>query len=393
MSVGNSEYGNKWCSVKKIIYVITLFVLIITVRLLYYKSDIVMPVMGKITSGIIYLAREESEYIYNRIFKKDDMACYADSIIYTEGACMDDASLCDSRAWLLPGYDMHYYNDFSQQQLNYEVNTGILPVIKVKNDSIMANSGSSVLLDNIKNDLSGLSYKAFVESFYTVDSSTRADKSIINPEILINRNCSINGTKKILIYHTHGSEAYADSCGSMDKSVIGVGDYLEKLLLDRNYEVIHLREYFDRVDGRICREGAYERALIRLNEVLAENPDINVIIDLHRDSGERRVAVIDSEPVAKLMLFNGLSYDGKKDISSVPNPNREGNLAFSLQLKTVGDKMYEGLFSRIYVRNYRYNMHLTERAILLETGTDRNSFEEACKAMDYFADVLGTVLE
>lgn len=307
-------------------------------------------------------------------------------------------------------YKACYVADYDLNDWKFCKGTGEITVSNLQDHSLLKNirklsgqdkePGKEVVSTNfvspveaLKGKYVSMSYDSFINHFYTIDASTNANKSVIEANRLFDTDCRANGHKKVLIYHTHGSESYADSDGTAQTSVIGVGDYLEKLLVAKGYEVIHIKEYFDRVNGQVKREGAYDRALIRLEQILRENPDIDVIIDLHRDGGERRTVNIGGENVAKLMLFNGISYDGNSDIADLPNPNREGNLAFSLQLKTVGDDMYEGLFSRIYVRNYRYNMHLRKNTILLETGTDKNTFGEAKKAMDYFAEVFDTVLK
>lgn len=48
-----------------------------------------------------------------------------------------------------------------------------------------------------------------------------------------------------------------------------------------------------------------------LRPILEQNPSIDVVIDLHRDGvaeGTRLVTNVDGKDMAKVMLFNGLSY-------------------------------------------------------------------------------------
>ena len=54
--------------------------------------------------------------------------------------------------------------------------------------------------------------------------------------------------------------------------------------------------------------------------------------------------------------------------------------------------MYPGLMNRIFLKDYRYNMHLKERFLLIELGTEKNTVEEAMNAMEPLADVLHQVL-
>jgi stage II sporulation protein P len=92
------------------------------------------------------------------------------------------------------------------------------------------------------------------------------------------------------------------------------------------------------------------------------------------------------------MLFNGLSFDGENDIKYLPNPNRLANLAFSFQLKAVSDTYFEGFMHRIYLKNYRFNMHLAEKYILAEVGTQDNTVSQAMNSMEILAEVLDAVL-
>ena len=54
--------------------------------------------------------------------------------------------------------------------------------------------------------------------------------------------------------------------------------------------------------------------------------------------------------------------------------------------------MYPGLMNRIFLKDYRYNMHLRERYLLVELGTQNNTVKEAQNAMEPLADVLAQVL-
>lgn len=70
--------------------------------------------------------------------------------------------------------------------------------------------------------------------------------------------------------------------------MIGVGDYLTSILQDvYGYQVIHRKDAFDLMEGQLDRSKAYNYALPVIEQVLAENPTIQVVIDLHRD-GVRR---------------------------------------------------------------------------------------------------------
>lgn len=268
-----------------------------------------------------------------------------------------------------------------------------LPVkLDISSEDKDANLITTEQFEDFLQSYARMTFSEMVSKYYIVDSSTSVTEKIIDINSFLAKDCTLKEGQKILIYHTHGSEGYADSDGSKDESVIGVGDYLAKLLEAKGYQVIHDTNYYDRENGVVNRNVAYSQALAGVKKDLEENPDIGVIIDLHRDSGDKRSVTIDGKEMCKVMLFNGLSYNSDGEITRLPNPNRASNLAFSFQLKLMGDYMYEGFMHKIYLKNYRYNMHVAENYILAEVGTGKNTLEEAMNSMEIFAEVLDTVL-
>ncbi len=246
----------------------------------------------------------------------------------------------------------------------------------------------------LKEDLRQLTY--LEEHFYIVNATTKMTEKEFDMEFFLEADFSMEKTEEvqILIYHTHASEAFADSReGETEDTVVGAGALLAQILREKyGYQVLHDTTVFDRKDGKDNRSYAYTDALKHIGQVVKENPSIEVIIDLHRDAGAKRVVTIQGKQVAKVMLFNGLCRNKSGELTYLPNENLKGNLAFSFQMKLIGDEMYPGLMNRIFLKDYRYNMHLKERCLLIELGTQNNTVEEAKNAMEPLADVLAQVL-
>ena len=78
-------------------------------------------------------------------------------------------------------------------------------------------------------------------------------------------------------------------------------------------------------------------------------------------------------------------------IEYLKNPYIEDNLAFSLQMQLAAQK-YPGFTRRIYLKSYRYNMHVTPKTLLVEAGAQTNTVEEMRNAMEILAETLDTVL-
>ena len=107
---------------------------------------------------------------------------------------------------------------------------------------------------------------------------------------------------------------------------------------------------------------------------------------------KRLVMNLQGRPTAQFMFFNGLSRTSKGQIEYLENPNLGDNLAFSFQMKADGNEYNHGLARRVYLKAYRYNMHLCPKTLLIELGAQNNTVEEAMNACDPLAHVLHLVL-
>lgn len=237
--------------------------------------------------------------------------------------------------------------------------------------------------------------------FYIVDPDTQADASLLNAGNFLAQDLKIekkSDTPQILIYHSHSQEAFADSRqGEEEDTIVGVGNYLTQILTETyGYQVVHIKEAFDMKSGEMDRSAAYDYARDYLTGFLEENPDIEVVIDLHRDGvpeDRHLVTEIDGKETAQIMFYNGLSYTlSKGKLDYLPNPYMQENLAFSFQLEYEAAQYYPDFYRGIYLAGYRYNQHFRPRSILLEAGAQTNTVQEVKNAMEPFAFLLDKVL-
>ncbi len=240
-------------------------------------------------------------------------------------------------------------------------------------------------------------YEELVKNFYVIDSTTMADASLLDAGRFSAKDLTIDITAdgpQILIYHTHSQEAYVDSeIGDASQTVVGVGDELTRILTERyGYQVFHHTGVYDLPS----RNGAYSRALPELEKILSENPSIQVVIDLHRDEMPEKVHLvteIDGKQTARFMFFNGISRTRKTgELEYLFNPYLEDNLALSFQLEKAAQEYYPNLTRKIYLKGYRYNMHICPKTLLIELGAQNNTFEEAINACEPLASLLNLVL-
>lgn len=276
------------------------------------------------------------------------------------------------------------------EQLEAPVEEAINPTVEAPN-----NTGVTYTREQLS------SFDFLSSNFYVIDSTTYLDPAEMDVNTLLDMDMSIDVAStdyKVLIYHTHGSEAFADSRpGVTEDTIIGVGDTLTSILHDKyGINVYHDRSVYDTVDGVLDRNYAYTLARGGIDKILSENPSIDVVIDLHRDGvneDTHLITYVDGKPTAKVMFLNGVSRLSKNgDIAYLYNPNKQANLAFSLQMHLAGSEMYSDFLRRIYIRGYKYNLDVRPRATLIEAGAQTNTVEEMNNAMDPLAAIIYKVL-
>lgn len=245
-------------------------------------------------------------------------------------------------------------------------------------------------------------YEYLVSHFYTVDGSTAVSKKDLDAEKLLGKNLKLDtsmGGPKILVYHTHSQEDFADSeKGNPDTTIMGMGAYLSELLNNTyGIETLHHEGVYDLIDGEMDRSKAYQLAEKKVKKILKENPSIEVVIDLHRDGvgkDTHLVTEVNGKPTAQIMFFNGMSRTkANGDIAYLENPYLQDNLAMSLQMQLKAAEKYPGFTRRIYLKSYRYNLHLKPKSMLIEAGAQTNTVEEMRNAMEVLADVLNGCLK
>ena len=240
-------------------------------------------------------------------------------------------------------------------------------------------------------------YEDIVSAFYAIDSTTSITDKQLNLENLLGRDMSVKKSgeePQILIYHTHSQEAFADSAeGDVSTTIVGAGERLAEILREEyGFAVLHHTGEYDVT----ARDYAYSNSLPALEQLLAENPSIEVVIDLHRDAvpeGKKLVVELQGRPTAQFMFFNGLSRTRQNgDIDYLENPYVNDNLAFSFQAQVASNEYYPGVARRIYLKAYRYNMHLRPKCMLIELGAQTNTVQEVMNAMEPLADIIAKVI-
>ncbi len=240
-------------------------------------------------------------------------------------------------------------------------------------------------------------FNFLMSHLYIVPARAKALESDLVVEEMLAKDMTIKGTNdkpQILVYHTHSQEAFADSVEGQGMTIIQVGDYLTELLTNYGFNVIHCTDSFDLDEnGNLDRSNAYVNALPAITQILEDNPSIEVVLDIHRDglpeNVDKLVTNIDGKQVAKIMFFNGLSRSAAAgEIDYLYNQYRSDNIALSFQAKLKAMEYYPDFTRKNYLDAYQYNLHVKDKAMLIEVGAQNNDFIEAKNAMEPLADIL-----
>lgn len=246
-------------------------------------------------------------------------------------------------------------------------------------------------------DVEGLRQFDQLLEYYTVDAGTYVNDDLLDVTYFMQKSMKVDKTTEgpqILIFHTHSKEAFADSLKEdPDTSIVGMGEYLGELLTDRyGFQVLHVTDCFDE-----DRDRAYAKALPVIEKVLAENPSIQLVIDLHRDAlpeQMKSIVTLDGRPTAQIMFFNGLSRTKRSgELAYLYNKNLKDELALSFRMQLAAEEYYPGFARKIYLKGYRYNMHLKDKYLLVELGAQNNTVEEARNACEPLAHLISLVTE
>ncbi len=200
---------------------------------------------------------------------------------------------------------------------------------------------------------------------------------------------------KVLILHTHTTESYTPTgAGYQETSafrtldenhnMLAVGERVAQLLEAAGIGVIHDRETHDYPSYN----GSYNHARKSIQAILAENPQICLVLDLHRDaSGDlnnqfRPVALVDGISAARMMLVMGTNAGG------LEHPNWQENLALGLKLQAQLERLAPGITRPMNLRSQRFNQDLTTGSLLVEMGAAGNTLAEALEAADLLARAI-----
>lgn len=207
---------------------------------------------------------------------------------------------------------------------------------------------------------------------------------------------------EILIVHTHASESYKkdnfnyysedelDRTTDINHNVVRVGEELAKELVNNGFKVTHAKD----INDYPSYNQSYNKTLEVINTHLRENKNIQIVIDLHRDSIVKNdgakmkfTSEINGEKVAQVMIVCGTNQAG------LANDTWQENLKFALKMQNYMEVNFPGFARPLNLRQERFNTHATLGSMIIEVGTSGNTLEEALSATKYLAKTVKEVLK
>lgn len=203
--------------------------------------------------------------------------------------------------------------------------------------------------------------------------------------------------KSVFIYHSHSWESFtpllkgitkrSDAVSSNEKvNVLAVGqrltDELNKRGIGTEHDKTDMTAKLD--EHNLEYKDSYNLARQIVQEAMANNEDVNFLIDIHRDSAtkDKTTKVINGQPYAKIYFIVGKEH-----------ANYERNLKVAVELNEMLEEKYPGISRGVFKKGKKegngiYNQDLSERALLIEFGGVENELTELYNTVDAFAEVF-----
>ena len=241
----------------------------------------------------------------------------------------------------------------------------------------------------------------------------------VSPEVIVRlinveRSSSVLGLAgdepRILIYHTHDSEAYRQTpdstyeptgnCRTDDEehNVWAVGEELKRIL-EEEYGVIavHAPEKHERP----LITTAYSRSLETMLKYKELYPTIEMFIDLHRDGVadtgfEDDFVTVDGTECARMMFVVGTGKSGRTsqfgpvetEGIAAETPDFEANFALAQKLTETLLSYNDRFMRNINIKSGKYNQQVSDKCLLIEVGHNGNTLEQAKNSMAYLARAI-----
>ncbi len=261
--------------------------------------------------------------------------------------------------------------------------------------------------DKKDGDISSVTYisKGATHTFENVRVKNTTETKSLDIEKVLSQPLELSVDKSkpaVLIFHSHTSEGYElierdwyaqdyiSRSNDESRNIVRVGTEIANYLTDLGYTVIHDKTIHDD-----SYNDSYPNSRKTVAKHLEEHPEIQIVLDIHRDSitldngvKVKPVNTIGGKKAAQLMIITGAQEGKVEDF-----PDWEYNLRFALQLQKKCETMFPGLMRPVLFSQRKYNMDMTRFSLLIEMGSEANTLEEACYSGRMLAAALASFMD
>ncbi|WP_378953751.1 stage II sporulation protein P [Pelosinus sp. sgz500959] len=192
------------------------------------------------------------------------------------------------------------------------------------------------------------------------------------------------------LYYTHTAESFVPNTGATHRpggqrgDIVNVGEALAKRLGTYDIAVVQDTTIHDYPSFM----KAYGASEVTVKKMLAENPSLQMIFDIHRDAEKREnyIATVNGVQVARMMIVVTTGQQG------LVQPHWQQNHAFAKLIDAKMNQRYPGVSRGIRMDDWRYNQHLHPRALLIEVGCQENTKEEAERGIELLGDIVAEII-
>ncbi|MDF2815867.1 MAG: stage sporulation protein [Paenibacillus sp.] len=204
---------------------------------------------------------------------------------------------------------------------------------------------------------------------------------------------------KVFIYHSHNRESFLpelksrgikdpDSAYDTDVNITLVGKRLKDKLEGLGVPSLQSEaDYPSTVKGfNYAKSYAYSAKTVET--AMADNKELGMIFDIHRDSlsRDRTTIKIDGKDYAQVYFIVGMK-----------NATWKQNSEFANRIHTLLEQRYPGISRGVYAKasqgNGEYNQHYSPNSILMEIGGPYNALDEMYRTADLLGDIIAEMIK
>lgn len=307
--------------------------------------------------------------------------------------------------------------EFTQHYSQLQIEKILLPFSKIKIDN---NMGSALLqevnvamagasdsgISPVANFREGIPEQLLVANFQALALSDfkyesgaeevpgNVELPAIVQEKEVNRqaaNYSFFNKYSVVLYCTHSAETYIPDSGKAKCEgkrglVNNVAASMGESLRERGLNT----EFIDTIHDYPEYDKSYTNSRATVKTATNTRSNLLALFDVHRDSipGRKTADTVNINGKKSACILIIVGTDQRK-----PHPNWKENLQFAEKLYAKGEEMYPGLIKGVRTKAGTYNQEFHNHSLIIEVGSDYNTFAEAKFAGELFTEIVVEVLK